>query len=114
MTMEILSNAEISWNPFKWPPRPSATMPNVMPPLAEEMAQKVEGRRKKELIQIAARCRRVPAEPPQTFLEALQSIWMTQALLVLSYGEDSIICPGRVDQFLFPFYQKDLEAGLIT
>jgi pyruvate-formate lyase len=47
--------------------------------LAEEMAQEVEGPRKKELIQIAARCRRVPAEPPRTFLEALQSIWMTPA-----------------------------------
>jgi Pyruvate-formate lyase len=47
-------------------------------------------------------------------MEALQSIWMTQALLVLSYGEDSIICPGRADQFLFPFYKKDKETGLIT
>jgi pyruvate formate-lyase/glycerol dehydratase family glycyl radical enzyme len=82
--------------------------------LAEEMAQKAEGQRKRELFQIASRCRRVPAEPPRTFLEALQSVWMTQALLVLSYGEDSIICPGRVDQFLHPYYQKDRESGLIT
>ena len=82
--------------------------------LAEEMAQKANGQRKRELLQIAARCRRVPAEPPRTFMEALQSVWMTQALLVLSYGEDSIICPGRVDQFLYPYYEKDREAGLIT
>jgi pyruvate formate-lyase/glycerol dehydratase family glycyl radical enzyme len=81
--------------------------------LAEEMARQTQGPRKSELTAIAERCRRVPAEPPRNFWEALQSIWMTQALLVLSYGEDSIICPGRVDQILFPFYQKDLEAGLI-
>jgi pyruvate formate-lyase/glycerol dehydratase family glycyl radical enzyme len=82
--------------------------------LAETMARETLEPRKSELLAIAERCRRVPAEPPRNFWEALQSIWMTQALLVLSYGEDSIICPGRVDQFLYPFYQKDLGEGLIT
>jgi formate C-acetyltransferase len=82
--------------------------------LAEEMAQKATPKRKAQLLQIADRCRRVPAEPARNFMEALQSIWMTQALLVLSYGEDSIICPGRVDQFLYPYYRKDLKAGLIS
>jgi formate C-acetyltransferase len=39
---------------------------------------------------------------------------MTQALIVLSYGEDSITCPGRVDQFLYPYYRRDITAGLLT
>ena len=109
--MTISANAKIFWNPFRSPRKAVCKHAERYASLAEEMAQKAEGPRKRELIQIAARCRRVPAEPPRTFLEALQSIWMTQALLVLSYGEDSIICPGRVDQFLFPYYQKDLENG---
>ena len=82
--------------------------------LAEKMARQAGEPRQSELLAVAERCRRVPAEPPHNFLEALQSIWMTQALLVLSYGEDSIICPGRVDQFLLPYYKNDLEAKRIT
>ncbi len=82
--------------------------------LAEEMAQKSEGERKAELLAIADRCRRVPAGPPRSFMEAVQSVWMTQVVMAISYGEDSIFCPGRVDQFLYPYYKADLEAGRIT
>jgi formate C-acetyltransferase len=82
--------------------------------LAEDLARKALGKRKTELLEIAARCRRVPAEPAHNFMDALQSIWMTQALTVLSYGEDSVICPGRIDQFLMPYYEKDLDAGVIS
>lgn len=82
--------------------------------LAAEKAAKAAGERRKELLEIAERCRRVPANPPRTFVEAIQSIWMTQVAVVICCGEDGITCPGRVDQFLFPYYQKDLAAGLIT
>jgi len=82
--------------------------------LAEKMAQKAGTKRKKELLAIADRCLRVPAQPPRTFMEALQSVWMTQAVIVLSYGEDSITCPGRVDQFLYPYYRRDMTTGLIS
>lgn len=82
--------------------------------LAEEMAQKAEGRRRQELLEIAERCRRVPAEPPRNFMEAIQAVWFTQVAVIISYGGNSITCPGRVDQFLYPYYKKDLEAGRIT
>lgn len=82
--------------------------------LACEMAQKTDGQRKIELLEIAERCRRVPSEPPRTFLEALQSVWLTQAMVLISYGDASITCPGRVDQFIYPYYRKDIEAGRIT
>jgi pyruvate formate-lyase/glycerol dehydratase family glycyl radical enzyme len=82
--------------------------------LAEEMAQQADGRRKSELLDIADRCRRVPAEPPVTFKDAVQAVWMTQAVTAISYGEDAIFAPGRVDQYLFPYYKKDREAGRIT
>ena len=82
--------------------------------LAEKMAEKAEPQRKSELLGIAERCRRVPAEPPRNLMEAIQSIWLTQAAVIISYGDASITCPGRVDQYLYPFYKQDLEAGRIT
>ena len=47
-------------------------------------------------------------------MEAIQSIWLTQAAVIISYGDGSITCPGRVDQYVYPFYKQDLEAGRIT
>ena len=82
--------------------------------LAEEMAERAEGQRRLELLKIAERCRHVPAEPPRNFMEALQSIWLTQVVVLISYGGNSITCPGRVDQFLYPYYRQDLAAGRIT
>jgi pyruvate-formate lyase len=69
--------------------------------LAEDMAGHADGKRRKELMEIADRCRRVPAGPARSFMDALQSIWMTQAVTLISYGEDAVICPGRIDQFLY-------------
>ena len=82
--------------------------------LAEDMAKEATGDRKAELLAIAERCRRTPWEPPKTFMDAVQATWMSQSLLVLSYGEDSIFAPGRVDQYLYPYYKKDKEEGRIT
>ncbi len=82
--------------------------------LAEEMAQKAEGDRKLELLEIAERCQHLAAEPPRSFMEALQAIWLTQVVVLISYGGNSITCPGRVDQFLYPYYKQDLAAGKIT
>jgi pyruvate formate-lyase/glycerol dehydratase family glycyl radical enzyme len=82
--------------------------------LAEEMAQAANEPRKSELLDIADRCRRVPAGPPVTFKDALQAIWMTQVVTAVSYGEDAIFAPGRVDQCLYPYYRTDKQAGRIT
>ncbi len=82
--------------------------------LAEEISAKAPEPRKAELLEIASRCRRVPAEPPRTFMEAIQAMWLTQVVLEISYGLDNIFSPGRVDQYLYPYYQADLEAGRIN
>ncbi len=82
--------------------------------LAEEMAQREQGQRKQELLEIANRCMRVPAEPPVTFRDAVQAVWMTQVVLSISYGEDAIFAPGRVDQYLYPFYEDDKKNGIIS
>jgi len=82
--------------------------------LALEMAAVADGSRGAELLDIADRCRRVPAEPPRTFMEATQSLWMAQVVLSISYGMAGILSPGRVDQYLYPFYNADLEEGRVT
>ena len=82
--------------------------------LAEKMAKKAEGQRKTELLEIAERCRHLAAEPPRNFMEALQAIWLTQVAVMIAYGGGSISCPGRVDQYLYPYYKQDIEADRIT
>ncbi len=79
----------------------------------QEAAQCQEPVRKKELLQIAANCDRVPAKGAETFYEACQSFWFIQQLLQLESSGHSI-SPGRFDQYMYPYYQKDLEAGRIT
>jgi formate C-acetyltransferase len=64
--------------------------------------------RKKELKNIADICSRVPANPPETFHEALQTIWMVQVALFLEENAPSL-SPGRIDQYLWPYYHKDRE-----
>lgn len=82
--------------------------------LAMEMAGNASETRKAELLEIAERVRRVPALPPRTFMEALQSVWMTNVVLEMSYGEGNIFSQGRVDQYLYPYYADDLAEGRIT
>ena len=72
-----------------------------------------DSKRKKELLTIAENCHRIPAEPPQTFHEAIQAIWMVQVALFLEENAPSI-SPGRIDQLLYPYYQRDIQEGVIT
>lgn len=69
--------------------------------------------RKEELLQIASNCERVPAKGAHSFHEACQSFWFIQQLLQMESSGHSI-SPGRFDQYMYPFYQKDMEAGKIT
>jgi pyruvate formate-lyase/glycerol dehydratase family glycyl radical enzyme len=78
-------------------------------------SEEVDPTRKAELVNMAKICSRVPYFPPQTFPEALQALWTTHMLLMAaeSYPGPGI-SPGRVDQYLFPYYQADLNAGRLT
>ena len=66
--------------------------------------------RKAELSEIARVCRKVPTEPAETLQEALQSLWITHMGVNLE-SLNSAVSFGRVDQYLYPYYKKDLEAG---
>jgi len=61
--------------------------------------------RRAELLTIAANCRRVPAQPPETFWEACQCAWFAFFFL-----PDA---PGRVDQYLYPAYAREMETGTL-
>jgi len=66
--------------------------------------------RKDELIQIAQTCSRVPAHPAGSFREALQSLWF--AFLMTNPSPTAAL--GRMDQYLHPFYLKDVREGRIS
>lgn len=82
--------------------------------LALEMAQKEpNSQRKMELLKIAENCAQVPGKPARSFYEACQSFWFVQMLLQTESSGHSI-SPGRFDQYMYPYYAKDLKEGLIT
>ncbi len=82
--------------------------------LAKEMALKEKNpERKAELEKIATACAHVPEFPARNFAEACQSFWFVQLLLQVESSGHSI-SPGRFDQYMYPFYKKDMDAGLIT
>ena len=82
--------------------------------LAQKMAdQTSDPVRKQELLIISANCSRVPAKGAQSFYEACQSFWFVQQLIQMESSGHSI-SPGRFDQYMYPYYKKDMEQGIIT
>jgi formate C-acetyltransferase len=69
--------------------------------------------RRAELETIAATCRHVPAKPARTMLEAVQSTYFVHLITQIESNGHSFSL-GRFDQYIFPFYQADLEAGRVT
>ena len=80
---------------------------------AEQAAECSDPVRRQELLAIAENCRNVPAKGAETFWEACQSFWFVQQLIQLESSGHSI-SPGRFDQYMYPYYKKDLDAGKIT
>jgi len=69
--------------------------------------KEIEPRRKEELRRIAETCRLVPANVPGSFYQAMQSLWFDQIL----FAPTSTHNLGRFDQYMYPFYKKDMEEG---
>ena len=69
--------------------------------------------RREELIRISEACRHVPFNPARTFQEALQSIYLYQIAIFMEQNAASYN-PGRMDQYLYPFYRADILDGKIT
>ncbi|MHC1745425.1 MAG: pyruvate formate lyase family protein [Syntrophobacteraceae bacterium] len=83
--------------------------------LASRMAAEENNQqRKNELNEIAAVCAWVPENPARTFREAVQSQWFTQLFARFEEMVGGQVNQGRMDQYLYPTYKKDLDEGRIT
>ena len=79
--------------------------------LADKMvAEERDPVRQAELEEMAYICRKVPQYPAETFREALQSFWFTFLMALPSPTTSA----GRFDQYMYPYYRKDIDAGRIT
>lgn len=82
---------------------------------ARDLAKnETDGIRRSELMRIAEVCDYVPANAPRDFWEALQAYWFVHLGVIIEYNTWDSFNPGRLDQHLLPFYQKDLTAGTLT
>ncbi len=81
---------------------------------AEAAATETDPVRKQELLEIAEICEYVPENPARTFREAVQSQWFTQMFSRIEQKTGTIISNGRMDQYFYPYYKKDLAEGRIT
>lgn len=82
---------------------------------AKELAEKeTDPVRKSELLEISEVCSHVPAHAPRNFREALQMYWFVHLCVISELNPWDAYNPGRLDQHLNPFYEKELEEGTIT
>ena len=78
-----------------------------------DMVNNVEDENKQSLMTMANNCLNLSQRPPISFYEAVQSLWFLFVVLHMESNASSF-SPGRLDQYLYPFYQKDIERGHLT
>ena len=82
--------------------------------LASSMAaRESDAKRRSELLRISEVCRRVPAEPARDLWEALQSLWFVQIIVQID-NNGSSYSPGRIDQYLWQHYRRDIDQGVLS
>lgn len=82
--------------------------------LAQELVDKEkDSKRKAELLEISRICAKVPYEPATSFYEAVQSVWFIQLILQIESNGHSLSY-GRFDQYMYPYYIKDIQEKVIT
>jgi formate C-acetyltransferase len=82
--------------------------------LALELAENASSAQTKEhFLKISGICKNSAIQPPETFHEAVQSIWFLFVLLQLESNASSF-SPGRMDQYLYPYYINDIEKGILS
>ena len=79
---------------------------------AREMARECAGEARQNLIDVAQNCEALAVRPAQGFHEALQSLWFLFVILQMESNASSF-SPGRMDRYLWPYYEADLRAGRI-
>lgn len=82
--------------------------------LAQELADREkDSKRKAKLLEISRICAKVPYEPATSFYEAVQSVWFIQLILQIESNGHSLSY-GRFDQYMYPYYIKDIQEKVIT
>ena len=90
------------------------TFANRYSVLAKKLAEKeLNQERKLELLEMSRICAKVPYEPAETFQEAVQSVWFIQLILQIESNGHSLSY-GRFDQYMYPYYDRDIKSGNIT
>jgi len=83
--------------------------------LARKMAgSEADPHRREELKRIAEVCEWVPANAPRTFWDAIQMYWFVHLGVVIELNSWDSFNPGRLDQHLFPFYEREVASGALT
>ncbi len=83
--------------------------------LARAMAaEESRDERRRELLDIADICERVPEHPARSFREAVQSQWFIQTVSRLEQAIGGVVGNGRIDQYLYPYFRKDIDEGRLT
>ena len=82
--------------------------------LDELATNETDPERAAELRAMAAVCRKVPANAPETFHEALQYYWFVHIGVITELNPWDSFNPGRLDQHLWPFYERELAQGTLT
>lgn len=82
--------------------------------LAAKMAKdETSAQRKEELLEISRICRKVPANKPETYHEALQMYWFVHLGTITELNGWDAMSPGHIDQHLQPFFERELAEGTI-
>ena len=90
------------------------TFANRYSKLAQDMAlTEADAKRKEELLEISRICTKVPYEPASSFREAVQAVWFIQLILQIESNGHSLSY-GRFDQYMYPYYKKDMENGSLS
>ena len=90
------------------------TFANRYSKLAQDLAlTEKDAKRKEELLEISRICAKVPYEPASSFREAVQAVWFIQLILQIESNGHSLSY-GRFDQYMYPYYKKDMENGSLT
>ncbi|MHB8156487.1 MAG: pyruvate formate lyase family protein [Desulfocucumaceae bacterium] len=83
--------------------------------LKDKLLNEKDTSRRQELEMMLSAVQRVPWEPPLNFHQAVQALWFTHMLVMAAESYPGAgLSYGRIDQYLYPFYQKDINEGVIT
>ncbi len=78
---------------------------------AELAAKMAEEQDRDNLREVSRVCAKLAKEPPETYQEAVQATWFLYVILQME-GNASSFSPGRMDQYLYPYYETSRAQGM--